>query len=391
MNELERRLRDALHATADTVDEYKERPLPTHTFRSRTPSRRLVPILTAVAVLILIAGALGIRHLLHDDPKPLRKPPVVPKYVVAAMPATKSRPSTLEVREIHGGRQVAAQRVADHRLAFTSVAGSGDGRTFFVVVSPRAADSCSADVRRLTLAPSGAIEDLQPTGLSFPFSSIRDLAVSPDGKKIAYARSCTGGQNDMGSYDTAARTKTTWTVPASQYVSSLAWTPDGRSIAFALASPGISRSMIGQLGDVSFDGPGGEARLLDPGRSPQGDLRTHSTRLLTAPRDAGLTGVRISSDGRQGQVYAVYYIKRGIRGQETEYLAVGSKLITVSLVSGQQTSVIPIPGARGSDPAVLDGEASGRYLLTGAGVVDLRQGGRIERIAGLSGALDVSW
>jgi len=369
MNEFESRLRDALHATADTVDEYKERPLPSHAVSAGTSSRRLIPVLAAVAVLLLLAGALGVRHLLHDAPKPMRKTFVVPKFVVAAMPASKTRPSRLEVREIQGGRLAGSRQIADRRLQFSQVVGSGDGRTFLVVVSDKGPDSCSAEIRRLTLGPSGAIEDIQPTGLSFPFSAVRDLAISPDGRRIAYSRTCAGDQNDMGVYDTVTRAKTTWTIPTPQFVSGLAWTPDGRGLALVVFTPGA-------------DPAGGQARLLSPGRASQGDVVSSSSRILDASPGAWLNAIRVGPDGRSAAVYAIYYSKQR---------AVGTKVITVSLTSGKQSSAVPVPIDRDPMPAVLESEGSGRYLLTQAGVVDLQQGGRIQRIAGLSGALDITW
>ena len=423
MSSLEERLRDALSATASTVDERIERPLPD---RRPTPhrSRLTRPVLAAIAVLMLLAGAVGIRYITHEDKPVLRKIPGMPKFVVAVMPKANGAPSRLEVHDSQTGRLIGSRRISGAHTEFERVVSAGDGRTYYALAAVTGKKGCRTDVFRFSLDAAGQIQTLVPTGLALRGGSIWDLAISPDRTRVAYLY-LKGGCSDsldmnpsgvgvgggsqrsggpvgkpdkpnspgvvgLGVFDFSSRKRSQWPIESDYSVSGLSWLPHSQDIGF----------LTGDGRSISTD----QLRRISLARPFSGGLIKNSTRIYQAPEPTSLDAVFPADDGRSYYFLTTRYKEKVAKGGEggigngTDVEAIGAQIVRVPVGGAVATLVAQAPRPddlgimmfrRGT--AILHGEASGRYLLSQDGILDLQRGGRPRRVAGLSGAADIAW
>jgi hypothetical protein len=433
MSPLEDRLRDALHATAATVDERVQRPLPVRG-RSRR-SRRMLPALAAVAVLLLLIGAVGIRYLTREDRPVLRKVPGIPKFVVAVTPVGKKDPSRLEVRDSKTGRLIDSRRAPGAKSELVRIVGTGDGRTFYAVLGRWPKDKgCRMELLRFVLGTSGTIETMHPTGLSLR-SGIGDLALSPDRTKIAFATfgcdvssggASSAGDDDMdrpageGSGGTippggeGSGSATAAGAPRSNSVEGIAvfdfvskkrseWSAgrgyDIDALSWSSHLPGLE-FLIGRT-----DAPTNQLRKIDPSQAPGGSLMKKSSLVFKPYRLTRLDDMQVAPDGRSRFFFTTQYEEKkskdfqegplpgiGAQQESTTLTAASWRVIEVPVGSTTETPLTTGLLRRELDFAgTIRSEPSGHYLLFPGGILDLREGGKPRRVTGFSSANDFAW
>ncbi|MBO2448180.1 hypothetical protein J4573_13835 [Actinomadura barringtoniae] len=347
----------------------------------------------------------------------------MPKFVVAVMPKAKTTPSRLEVRDSRTGRLIGTHRVTGTHTEFQRVVSAGDGRTFYAVAGVTGKKSCRTDLYRFSLSADGRPQTLIPTGLTMHDRGVTDLAVSPDRTKIAYLYSddgCGGAPLDTGSgdsgggnggsggdsagvatprslpkvgvgvFDIASRKRSQWTAGSDCSIAGVNWLPHGQGIGFL-------------VGDA-LDHPD-QLRRISPSSPSAVELIKNSALVYRAPEQTSLDAVFPAPDGRTYYFFATRYKAAADKsdpatpsGGDYRYMGpsaagepVSAQIVKMSAGSTTLEGVASTTVPDDLSIAILHGEASGRYLLSGDGIVDLQRGGRPRQVTGLRGAEDVAW
>src|SRR5215475_3146082 len=280
MTDLEDRLRTELAAFAQRADPALIRPLrePAVRARSRVPGW-LAPAAAAAAVAAVVLGVAFAGRL--AGPGPAIGPVAgVPRYYL-----TLDRPWSGHVARavVHGsatGAVLATARIPLQGGESPSVTGAADGRTFIIVDNTYEAPGHGYGVRfyRLRVGPDGRAVRLDPLRIKVWPSAVNDVALSPDGSRLAIAEQscCQHSQIQVRSLATGA-TKT-WRTRASGAPWHLSWAAGGHQVGFlwesGLHSPPRPQRSGYRLLNVA--GPGGD--LLPAGaampvtRNPGGDI-----------------------------------------------------------------------------------------------------------------------
>ena len=259
MNDIEIRLRDAYRGATDTVRPEAIRRLGEHT-TVFSPSARwwtrgalhrwMLPLSAAAAVLVIgvvaavvVPDALrGARDQASKATAPLAGNPAT-HFLVGLADSTANY---LSVRSAITGAAVAT--IAPPAGKFFGPAATGDGVTYVVAVTK--AGNCGTWLYRFRISRTGQPSRLTPYWNRYVWQSIEDLAMSRNGRILAFS-SLTCGRGPGGVHLVAGRaelglltakvisktsyttTGTYWRVPSHGVVNSLSLTADGRQLEFS--------------------------------------------------------------------------------------------------------------------------------------------------------------
>lgn len=260
----------------DQMDGKRERP-PTKTGIGSW--KGAVPVGVAAALTLFVAGGLDAvhRHQRAGEDKHEAKPAsdaekTGPRFVVGVA----SNGTALLVRDLHTGAAVGLPVAPPQGRRFHRVASAKDGS--YVVASYGAH---RVTFHRLTLGEDGRPEELQDIpkaavpGASTAWS---DLAVSPDGDRIAYV-TYKGARSRVDVLSTATGAHKAWTTKIPARVGSLSWSGNMLSFVWSPVQDGAAKHQL---------------RVLDT-RLPLGDLKV-SKAVMPLPK--GSTAAILSRDGK---------------------------------------------------------------------------------------------
>jgi len=259
VNDIETRLRDAYRGATDTVRPEAIRGLGEHA-TVISPSARwwtrgalhrlMVPLTAAAAVLVVgVVAAVVVPNALRDARSEARNATAP----LAGNPATHfllgladSTANYLSVRSAITGAAVAT--LAPPAGKFFGAAATGDGVSYVVAVAK--AGTCGTWLYRFTISRTGQPSRLTPYWTSYESESIEDLAISRNGRTLAFsALTCArgpggvhlvAGRAELGLLSTKVTSKASYTttvtyspVPRGEVVNSLSLTADGRQLEFS--------------------------------------------------------------------------------------------------------------------------------------------------------------
>jgi hypothetical protein len=284
MTDLEDRLRAELAAFAQRADPALIRPLrePAVRARPRVPGW-LAPAAAAAAVTVVVMSVAFAGRL--PGHRPATGPVAgVPRYYLTLDGPWSGHFARAVVHGSATGAALASARIPLLDGESPSVTGAADGRTFIIVDNTGQAPGHGYGVRfyRLRVGPDGRTVRLSRLPIKAWPLAVDDVAVSPDGSRLAIAeQSCGGGrcrysQIQVRSLATGA-TKT-WRTRAAGAPWNLSWAAGGHQVGFlwesGLHSPPRPQRDGYRL--LSVAGPGGD--LLPAGAvvpvspNPGGDI-----------------------------------------------------------------------------------------------------------------------
>lgn len=384
MSTLEDRLRDAFRADAETVRpetiaDLPARPVRRGPKRARSPlARALVPLTAAAAVAAVALGVSLVAPLLRVNGHPGASRGVVnsapapgaPRFYVTVWIAPNATDS-LVVRDTATGK-IAGRLDPPPGAVFKAIAAPAGDSTFITAVM--AGSACTSQLYRFQLNRQGQPGPLVPLHITVAgnYSEVGDLAVTPDGRTIAYATYlCGRGVGQVGVINLATGHVRVWTTSSFLQPAALSLSADGSLLAYDTL-------------------PG--ARILNTS-VPAGPLLQRSQIVSRTAGWAALAG-----DG--ASLYLCTVSPSGQPAPRRGTLTYG----TDSIATGHQQVIARWPGL--PDPqcwASLD--PSGHYLLVQypvsvpnasgwvrPAILDLRSG-RLTQIAAPAyyGPLDVAW
>jgi hypothetical protein len=295
MNSIQDRISAATRAAADTVrpDSIPPLRLPAdgraRTRRGRSWVGWLAPAGAAIAVFVVVVAVVVVVAQHAHRSTPVTNSPVapyvasgqVPPYFVALAPtgvANKS-PADAEVHATADGRRLATVRPSILGGTIVAVTGAADDRTFVLAEQPWAKRGVQQDKQSLfyllRLGPAGQVVSLTELPMAVPpNTTMRGLALSPDGRRLAVATQPAGGAvvPSITVYTVSDGEARTWTAAQSgatiglgpDDARTLSWTADGRTLAFDWITNGTTLAL----------------RLLDVGTSSV-DLLAASRQVVT--------------------------------------------------------------------------------------------------------------
>jgi hypothetical protein len=274
MNLIEDRIRAAARAAADTVAPDSVPPLELPAARTRRFGRRrrgvrsphatwstwaprLAPLAAALAVIALVITLVNVRHTENRPPatgSSLVAPPGVPagppvsSYVRSGQVPPYYVTATQTDAVVHltvSGASVATIRPSLPGGTMVAVTAAGDGRTF--VLGEQGQDRKAVTFYQFRLGSSG-----QPGALTrLPMSvadgkTMGDVALSPDGTRLAIAVAAGGGVQQVRLYPVSGGPARTWSAKGGTTggrfaIGLLSWAANQRTLAFNWG-PGQTRS-----------------------------------------------------------------------------------------------------------------------------------------------------
>jgi hypothetical protein len=207
--------------------------------------RPLLPVAAAVAIAVLVAGAVLLRPAHHRSPRSLAVPVAPPFYVTA------NGDGTVSVRSAATGAQTASLNHGAGWL-WIDVSATANSRVFYL-----AADNASFS--RLVLTGSGHLRSLTTVGtvageaageVAVPRDNgLTGVAVSPDGENIAFAvltRQSKGGPIEPAQLEILSLSSRHYTIYRSRAyrtqtagtLTALAWAGDGRHLGYVAEGSG---------------------------------------------------------------------------------------------------------------------------------------------------------
>jgi hypothetical protein len=314
---LEDRLRDAFRADAETVrpEAIPGPPAPPRRPAPRRPGLRqrrvLIPLAAAAAVIALVVGLAAAPPLLHGQEHQANPPgpgpflpsgqpavphgpvptpvlgtnasrgvlasapaPGVPRFYVTAYFAPAGGVSYLVVRDSTTGR-VASRINPRTGYFFAAIAAPAGDRTFVTPVESNT--GCTSQLYRFRLNGQGRPGPLVPLHITVPgtYSETGDLAITPDGRTIAYATYLCDGEGEVGVIHLATRQVRVWRWTGFSTPMNLSLSADGRLLGYTMF-PGRTRAS-------------GGAMIL-PTSAPAGSLAKHSRVLSHTALWSALSG-----------------------------------------------------------------------------------------------------
>jgi hypothetical protein len=236
---LEDRLRDAFSAEAATVkaESISGPPGQPSSLAAglRRPQRRpLITLASAVAVVVVVALTAAL-PLLRGRAHPAARQTSalaagVPRFFVSDVPLPMPNPGLI-VRSTQTGK-ITGEIKPLHGLSYGSVAAIDGGPTFVAAVP--AGSPCRYQLERFRLNDRGQPGSLVPMNITVlgDFPGINTLAVTPDGRTLAYATYVCGQARDKVTVVNLATGHTkVWT--NTTVLQGLSLSADGRLLAFA--------------------------------------------------------------------------------------------------------------------------------------------------------------
>lgn len=277
MNDIEDRLRDALAARAQAVqDDGRYAALPAPRPYAAFRMRWMLPVAAAAAMVALIAS---VTIIVQRDRAPEAAAPAasaavrIPPFYAASLVTdrvTKHR-VTKQGRTEYVERDAGAwgvydsgtgERVAEFpALADARVAGVGDGRTFFLAGREASRTSKGTRFIKITLGADGRIVRQEPLPLSGTLGNegITAFTASRDGRRLAFgtfkkATECRKRCGDSAAQVVVVDVETgrvqRWKAPRNGYVYDLAWSADGRTLGYGVGTL-PTQGMVGVLDATS--------------------------------------------------------------------------------------------------------------------------------------------
>jgi Tol biopolymer transport system component len=181
-----------------------------------------------------------------------------------------------------------------------------------------------------------------------------DLALSPDGQRIAVAM--TGQNSDIHMYEIARGTLSRLTYAPGVDATPI-WTPDGRHVTFNGVRTGPMEIL-----QTSFDGSGGEERLIEGGASNTQARSWHSSAKWLAYDRAGDIYVLSMIDGRTSKPFlAIPFVE-----EFAAFSPDGRWVAYQSNESGRfEIYVQPFPGPGGKSQVSADGDLRPKWSRNG--------------------------
>ncbi|WP_119728181.1 TolB-like translocation protein [Thermomonospora amylolytica] len=369
---LEDRRGTPLPAGADPVDESRGSTEPMESAERQDPpsngSRHggllrdhAVPVIVAILVVLLLAGAMdfvnGRAEKKDEEPAASKASATktaaqtgTPRFVVGV----RRSGDALVVRDAQTGSQVGAGIAAPAGQRFHQIASYGEGAFVVSAYMPG-----RVTFHRLTLTRGGLPQSLTPLpGLVVQGTSTSrsDMAVSPDGQRIAYVAYGRGvSRIEIVSANGADRRR--WTTRSNGRITNLSWT--GGTLSFVWSTgggPTVRR----------------QVRTLDT-TAPSGDLRTSRPVL---PLPAGATTAALV----QGNT-VVAGVQQGTKLSLQEF----------SLQTRQPTRVWWSAEAGRPPVALVRASKSGDVLMLGAGGLSYGAPGQSVRTFPVEEYGDVAW
>ncbi|MFI0447121.1 hypothetical protein [Actinomadura sp. 6N118] len=402
---IEDKLRDALQATANTVDDQVHRPLPEQRPRPSTLRLRLVPLGAVAAVLILLVGFLTAQRLWDDPAERLQRTPVMPKFIFASTVDGGDTPNdssfSLEVRESATGRLVDRHK-APKGFEFDGVAALSDNRTFYVTSGPQSEKPCRTTIQRVRVSDAGKIIGMEPIA-SGPVAGVGPdngngpLAVTPNGTKLAYAvLDCSARSSEEAAgerarivvVDLVTNTQREWHDSGQgDGASQLSWTADGSQLFFV-------RRVQSRDSSVRYTE---ELRKIKSSVSGGAQLAGNSNLIQTVTSPSVYVSALASPDGRSVLTSAMELQLGAESGGPNSVPDPSSEaqgpveLLELSAQDGRMLRQIRLASASWLEIFAFKNDASGLYLLTSGGIVDLHKGGPAHPLKGLGGVADFDW
>ncbi|WP_067481231.1 hypothetical protein [Actinomadura hibisca] len=328
--------------------------------------RAIIPVGVATCAALAIGGGTDLVHRVqkdrsHHEPKPAAKQAAgkertggVPRYVVGV----RRTGTALIVRDVRTGKDVGLPVAAPQGRRFQRIAAERDGS---YVVSATAGPG-KVVFQRLRLEKNGHPKDLNEVpGVTIAGASTdwSDLAVSPDGKQIAYVTyQGMAARLDVVSRDT--RKRVTWTSRLPARLTNLSWTGPTLSFVWNPVRTVNGRPAVvkRQLRTLDTAGAGGDLKL--------------SKAVMLLPK--GSLAAVLSSDGRT--------VVAGVGKDST------IEMQAYSADTGKPTKVLwqrdaPAP------PARISSDGTGGHLLAagGDGLLYVKAGGTVPA----ADLADVAW
>ena len=247
---LEDRIRDAYQSAARTVRTL-QRPSPTFTAETagtagpvRRPRRMnvLAPIAAAAAVVVVIVASVAVPRLLTGaarDPGGGASGHYPPFQVVVAYKSNGS--TSLQVESAATGHVVATVAVPRKGAEWGAIAAVGNTGRFVVAVTPKYSSSLSFPTRlyTLTLSAHGTAAGLTPLPVPVLQGQVTSLAASPDGRTIAYTLVPLDSRIDHEAGVITGRTTRHWSIghltrtgAGNLSIFDVSVSSDGRMVAF---------------------------------------------------------------------------------------------------------------------------------------------------------------
>ncbi|KAB2345940.1 hypothetical protein [Actinomadura rudentiformis] len=400
---IEDRLRDALQATANTVDDQTHRPLPERRPRPSMLRLRLVPLGAVAGVLIILVSFLTAQRLWDDPAERLQRTPVMPKFIFASTVDGGDTPNdssySLEVRESATGRLVDRYK-APKGFEFGGVAALSDNRTFYVTSELKSQKPCRTTIQRVRVSDAGKIIGMEPIA-GGPVAGVGSgnggLAVTPNDTKLAYAvQDCSAERRDEASaertriavVDLVTNTQREWHDSGQgDGANQLSWAADGGHLFFVRRvehKDSISEDTE-ELRRIKSSVPGG-AQLAGNSKLIQ-TVKSPSIYVSALARPDGLSVFTSTME-----------LQLGVGSEEPGSVPDPSRdsqgpveLLELSAQDGRVLRQIRLASASRLEIAAFKSDASGLYLLTSGGIVDLHKGGPARPLKGLDGVVDMDW
>jgi hypothetical protein len=259
VNKLEKRLRDAFSADAEIVKAGSIPGPPEPTVPPRSMPRRatwprswhpgrLTPVAAAFAVVavVIAAAALPLARG-HAHPavgNTAAGSAGLPQYYVTAEPVAATQDLSLVVRSTRTGKFVGQIKPFHRIYPYVAVAAIGSDRAYVTAVP--IGGPCDSQLEEFRLNDRGQPGPLTSLHITVrgTFDGFDSLAITPDGRTVAYATYVcgSGGRYELGVVDLATGHVKTWTSTGiSKSIQGLGLSRDGREVLFTLGSAGPER------------------------------------------------------------------------------------------------------------------------------------------------------
>ncbi|MFG2002067.1 hypothetical protein ACGFNU_23235 [Spirillospora sp. NPDC048911] len=400
---IEDRLRDALQATAGTVDDQIHRPLPERTPAPSLLKRRLVPLGAVAAVLLVLAGFVTAQRLWDDKAPRLQRIPTMPKFIFMSTVDDSDDPNHssygLEVREAATGRLVDRYK-APRGISFDDVAALGDNRTFYVASEPSSQKPCRTTIQRVRVSDAGKIIALEPIA-GGPIAGTKGgnggLAVTPNGTKLAFSAAACGNESSaqeasVAVIDLVNNTRREW-LGAEGGADDLSWDAGGNQLFFVHSKesddppggPGVAE----ELRVISASVPSGaqlaaNSKVIQKIKAPL----SYVAALASPDGRSVLTSTQeliVGSDSSENSEHSIGVLK------STEAPSGPIEFSELSARDGRTIRKFRVASTASLGVVAFKSDASGLYLLTSGGIVDLHKGGRALPVRGLDDEVDLDW